>query len=99
MAAADDPRLRAHCLRHIGDLEREGGRTAEAKAALQEAELLYRSVVSDPLSLANTIRLRALTEGSAGLWKEARLLYERAARETSLDLSLALEECDSHLTR
>jgi hypothetical protein len=98
-AAADDPTIRAHCLRHIGDLEREGGRTAEAQVALHEAEALYRSVVSDPLSLANTIRLRALTEGSADLWKEARILYERASAVTGKDLIPALSECDAHLAR
>src|SRR3978361_305351 len=67
-AAGDYPALRAHCLRHIGDLERESGRLAEASAALIEAEALYRSVVSDRLSLANTVRLRALTTGASDLW-------------------------------
>jgi tetratricopeptide (TPR) repeat protein len=97
--AVDDPIYRAHCLRHIGDLEREGGRVAEAQAALREAEALYRSVVSDPLSLANTIRLRALTEGSAALWREARILYQEASTLTGVDLHPALNECDAYLSR
>jgi len=98
-AAADDSTIRAHCLRHIGDIEREAGRIAEAQVALREAEALYRSVVSDPLSLANTIRLRALTEGGAALWREARILYERASALTGKDLRSALNECDAHLAR
>ena len=98
-AAADDPALLAHCLRHIGDLERENGRVVEANAALIEAEALYRSVVSDRLSLANTLRLRALTAGSADLWREARNLYEDASRALGLDLRPALKECDEHLRR
>ncbi len=96
-AAGDNPPLRAHCLRHIGDLERESGRVAAADTALIEAEALYRSVVSDTLSLANTVRLRALTGGSNDLWREARILYEQAGKVTGLDLSVAMEECDAHL--
>lgn len=96
-AAGDNPALRAHCLRHIGDLERESGRGAEADTALIEAEAMYRSVVVDPLSLANTVRLRALTRGGGDLWREARTLYEEAERSTGMDLSAALAECDLHL--
>lgn len=96
---ANDPAIRAHCLRHIGDLERQAGRVTEAQAALRDAEALYRSVVSDPLSLANTMRLRALTEGTADLWNEARSLYAKAETETGMDLSAAFKECDAHLRR
>jgi len=96
---ANDPVIRAHCLRHIGDLERQAGRVTEAQAALRDAEALYRTVVSDPLSLANTIRLRALTDGTPDLWKEARSLYAKAETETGMDLSAAFKECNTHLGR
>jgi hypothetical protein len=98
-AAADDPATRAHCLRHIGDLEREAGRLPQAREALGEAEALYRATAADTLALANTVRLRALTEGDAALWQEARALYAEAERETGLDLSAAFKECDAHLER
>jgi len=98
-AGTDDPAIRAHCLRHIGDLERQAGRAPEAHAALREAEALYRSMVRDPLSLANTIRLRALTERSDDLWAEARLLYAKVETEMGLDMSAAVQECDAHLGR
>lgn len=97
-AFADDPAGRAHCLRHIGDLARELDRREDARAALSEAERLYRSAVDDLLSLANTVRLLALVDGDRARWREARALYEQAARETGYDLTAALEECDRRLS-
>ncbi|HEY1604135.1 MAG TPA: hypothetical protein VGF77_00885 [Allosphingosinicella sp.] len=97
-ASADDPAGRAHCLRHVGDLEREAGRPAEARAALAEAEALYRRTAGDILSLANTVRLVALVDGSPERWREARALYEQAGEESGLDLGPAFAECDRHLS-
>lgn len=95
---ADYPAGRAHCLRHIGDLARELDRREDARAALTEAERLYRSAVSDGLSLANTVRLLALLDGDGARWREARALYAAAARETGCDLNAALAECDRRLS-
>lgn len=90
---------RAHCLRHIGDLALELGYREEARAALLEAEALYRSSVDDTLSLANTLRLLALLEGEKSIWSQAKALYERVANERGLDLDPALAECDFHLAQ
>jgi len=95
-AASSDPADLAHCLRHVGDLARQAGDREAAREALDRAEYLYRETVSDPLSLANTMRLRALLDGSTGRWREARQLYEAAATD-GCDLADALDECDRHL--
>ncbi len=92
-AGAGGATQRAHCLRHIGDLAHELGRDDEARAALDEAEVLYRGAVDDPLSLANTIRLRALLDDDRMAWREAGALYDAAALRTGLDLAVAVEEC------
>lgn len=97
LASSEHPSARAFCLRHIGDLEREQGRIDAARTALAEAERLYREAPGDTLSLANTVRLRALLDGEPHAWREARALYSRAADEHGLDLGAALEECDRHL--
>ena len=96
-AFGEDPSGRAHCLRHIGDLERELGRPAEAREALHEAESLYRTSVNDVLSLANTLRLLAILDGDRAMWQDARSLYQKAGIETGLDLRAAFAECDKHL--
>ncbi len=88
---------RAHCLRHIGDLARELGLQDEARAAIREAERLYRTTVDDTLALANTLRLRALLDDDKTAWSEARTLYQRVADEKGLDLALALAQCDARL--
>jgi tetratricopeptide (TPR) repeat protein len=97
LGLAGDAKGRAHCLRHIGDLERELGRRGEAREALRKAEHLYRGPAADSLSLANTVRLQALLESDPARWREARALYEQAAAETGLDLTAAFAECDRHL--
>jgi tetratricopeptide (TPR) repeat protein len=98
--ASEDSASRAHCLRHIGDLERDAGNLDEALETLREAEALYRESVSDSLALANTVRLIALITGEVERWREARGLYEyeHAAQETGYDLTAAFAECDRHLT-
>lgn len=94
-----DLSARAHSLRHIAELMFELEQDKDARVALDAAEALYRGPVSDTLSLANTLRLRALLDGDAAHWMEARALYVRAAAETGLDLAAALAECDRRLTR
>lgn len=89
---------RAHCLRHIGDLQRELGDHEAALRALEQAERLYRTEVADALALANTVRLLALLDGDPQRWREARALYESAQTE-GLDLGPALAECDRHTTQ
>lgn len=96
-AFGDDLSGRAHCLRHIGDLERELGRSTQAREALREAESLYRTSVNDVLSLANAVRLLALLDGDRAMWRDARTLYEKAGIERGLDLGAAFAECDKHL--
>jgi tetratricopeptide (TPR) repeat protein len=98
-AFGEDDEGRAHCLRHVGDLARELGYRDEARAALQEAEALYRGPVNDPLALANTVRLLALLDDDTTLWTEARSLYQHAALKTGMDLEPALRECDGHLEK
>jgi tetratricopeptide (TPR) repeat protein len=93
-----DAAVYAHCQRHMGDLARELGRPDEARAALLNAERLYRSEVSDTLGLANTVRLFALLEGDPARWRDARELYELAASQGGIDLNAALDECDRHLS-
>lgn len=88
----DAPSDIAHSLRHVGDLARELGDSALSREALDDAEVLYRTRVSDPLALANTVRLLALLDGDHDRWREAGMLY-RAAAAQGLDLTDALAEC------
>ena len=96
-AFGSDREGRAHCLRHIGDLEMELGSREKARAALDEAEALYRNGVDDTLALANTLRLLALLDDNKSIWADARSHYIRAAALTGLDLEPAVAECDGHL--
>ena len=89
--------LKAHCLRHIGDLALELGRADEARAAIAGAEAFYRAAGDDPLALANTLRLRGLNHGDRDAWQEARALYAAMAADRDLPLEAAIAECDRHL--
>lgn len=77
----DVPRL-AHALRHVGDILRDAGRTAEAADSTAEMLALYRGLPdAPPLDFANALRsaaLQAEAEGrpDAALWREARTLYD-----------------------
>jgi hypothetical protein len=59
-----DPVALAHALRHISELARERGASAEASQHASEAVALYRGS-GDQLGLANAIRLQALSAGVA----------------------------------
>jgi len=71
------PRLLAHTLRHLGDIEREMGRADLAEPHLAEALEIARRENVSPLELANTIRPLAMVRDDADLYAEARDLYER----------------------
>lgn len=94
-ASGEAAAVRAHCQRHIGDLANEMREPETARAALREAEAHYRQT-DDPLSLANTLRLLALIDGTRDHWQEARALYLRAAA-MGLPLTEAIAECDRQL--
>jgi hypothetical protein len=84
----------AHALRHMSDLTRERGASADAWEHASEAVLLYRST-DDRLGLANAIRLQALSasnsEQARCCWEEARDLY------LSLGVISGVDECNTHL--
>ena len=71
------PRLLAHTLRHLGDIEREMGRPDLAEPHLVEALEIARRENVDTLELANTIRPLAMVRDDVALLEEARDLYER----------------------
>lgn len=98
-SVSQDAAVRARCQRHMGDLARELGRADEARAALRNAERLYRTEVNDTLGLANTMRLIALIDDDPSIWQDARELYELAASQRRIDLHAALDECDRHLSK
>jgi len=79
------PRLTAHTLRHLGDIEREMGRNDLAEPHLVEALELARRENVSTLELANTIRPLALVRDDVTLWEEARALYERANVHAGVD--------------
>lgn len=85
----------AHALRHLSDMDREGGRTTEAMRAAQEAVCLYRHIPDESLGLANALRLAAMASSSDAtqIWLEARGLYE------ALRLPVGVADCDDHLAR
>jgi len=76
--ASSDAKLLAHTLRHLGDIEREMGRSDLAEPHLVEALDIARRENVTPLELANTIRPLALIRDEPKLWQEAHELYTRA---------------------
>jgi tetratricopeptide (TPR) repeat protein len=89
----DDRMSLAHAVRHVADILRGMGRTAEAQPYILEAIDLYRAQEPLPeLHLANALRVSALLKEQAGsnaealpLWVEARDLY----RATGVDAGVA----------
>ncbi|MEE2877658.1 MAG: tetratricopeptide repeat protein [Pseudomonadota bacterium] len=88
-----DPLVRAHVIRHLGDVTAELGRFGLAKTHYEEALDLYRDIEDlGPLTLANAIRPLArlydlLDEHAEAIdyWREARDLYELANVEAGID--------------
>lgn len=91
--------LQAHALRHLSDLDREGGRTEQALAFADQAVSLYRAhPQAARLGLANALRLRALaledlrrTDQATAAWEEVR----DAFRVEGVDAGVA--ECEARL--
>ena len=92
--SADVTRSLAHALRHASEVRSELREYAVAGSHIQEAVRLYRSLrPSDPLALANALRVSALNEEREAFasWAEAEKLYAAAGvRE-------GIEECRAHL--
>jgi tetratricopeptide (TPR) repeat protein len=92
--------LLAHTVRHLGDVQMDAGRLAEADLCYREALSLYRSAASPPaLDFANALRPAALLKERQGdralareLWTEAKDLYEAVGVKRGVD------ECARHLT-
>jgi tetratricopeptide (TPR) repeat protein len=82
--ASGDARLLGHTLRHLGDIEREMGRTDDAEAHCAEALEIARREGVAPLELANTIRVLALLRDDEALWREAHDLYVSANVEAGV---------------
>jgi len=93
----DDPMNLAHAVRHVADILRGMGKTAEAEPFILEAISLYRAQQPLPqLHLANSLRVAALLKEQAGnvdealpLWVEARDLYRAAGVEAGVAESRA----------
>ncbi len=87
----------AHAIRHVADILRGMGRTAEAGPFIQEAMTIYRALQPVPqLHLANSLRVAALLREEAGksdealpLWVEARDLYRAVGVEAGVAESRA----------
>lgn len=96
-----DPGRLAHAVRHLGDVHRQAGRTADAKACYDEALALYRGSDSTPtLDLANAVRPMAILQAELGEREEARLLW-REARNLYSEVGIAegVEEAERWLER
>ena len=94
------PLLRAHALRHLSDIDREGGQASEALAHAEQAAALYRANgETEPLDLANSLRLKALAltdlrrlDQATRVWIEARDLYAAAG------VAVGVAECEARLS-
>ncbi|MGA2649437.1 MAG: hypothetical protein ABSF28_02890 [Terracidiphilus sp.] len=87
----------AHAVRHVADILRGMGRTAEAEPEILEAIAIYRAQEPlPPLHLANALRVAALLKEQAGsnaeampLWVEARDRYSAAGVDAGVAESRA----------
>ncbi len=92
-----DPMNVAHAVRHIADILRGMGRTAEAEPFIREAIEIYRAQKPLPqLHLANALRVAALLKEQGGnngealpLWVEARDRYRAAGVDAGIAESRA----------
>lgn len=99
--AAGLPLLRAHALRHLGELLAEAGEGEAALTAAEAAVTLYRAApASARLDLANALRVRAIALAALARAAEAAADW-RTARGHYAALSIAegVAECDTYLTR
>jgi tetratricopeptide (TPR) repeat protein len=89
----------AHAVRHVADILRGMGRTAEAEPEILEAIAIYRAQEPlPPLHLANALRVAALLKEQAGsnaeampLWVEARDRYSALQSKNMIRFSTAGE--------
>ena len=89
----------AHCLRHLGDIERENGDVLKAETQLLAALDIYRDLATEEtLAIANTCRPLALlnealgrTDKAMAFWSEALAHYSEAGVEAGI------AECRTHL--
>jgi len=71
--------LRAHTIRHLGDIFGHLGRGEDAEACYSEAVSLYREAPNaPPLDVANAIRAMAVLKEDMGATDEAHALWEEA---------------------
>lgn len=93
------PLLQAHALRHLSDIDREGGQAEAALAHAEQAGALYRANGQGAtLDMANALRLKALAlhdlrrdDRTAAVWAEARDLYRAVGVEAGV------AECEARL--
>jgi tetratricopeptide (TPR) repeat protein len=86
---ADEPRVLAHTVRHLGDVYLEQGRPDLAEPCYHEALGLYRSNEDDSsLDLANAVRSLAVLR-----WEQAKTLWEEVLDLcTSLSIEAGINE-------
>ncbi|NBB51863.1 hypothetical protein GVN24_26625 [Rhizobium sp. CRIBSB] len=93
------PRLQAHALRHLSDIDRDSGQADAALAHAEQALALYRAHGGvDGTDLPNALRLKAqaldaLRRREAALlaWTEARDLYAAAG------IAAGVADCEARL--
>lgn len=94
------PLMRAFALRYLSELDRLGGKPAEALSHAEQAVALYqRHSPSAQLDIANSVRLMAMAlddlgrrEAATRAWTEARDGY------TATGATDAVAECDARMT-
>ena len=91
---ADEPRVLAHTIRHLGDVYLEQGRPDLAEPCYHEALALYRKHADDSsLDLANALRSLAVLrwEQTRTLWEDVRALY------TGLNIEAGIKESTARI--